>query len=146
MIGRGCRRVVLSGLCVALFAVPAAGQDGGVPMGPPPAAHVQSNADAMATQHMPLFPPPCLACAARPSLFEARPSARASALEVESLPQGVAPVVGGVVGAVVGLFAAYLYCVDRFCEMGEPIGLFVGGLVGVLIGKEIEGSFPLVRR
>ncbi len=124
-------------LALTVFAAPAAGQGGGPPS-PDAAAPVETtvSADAKAPA---FFPPPCLACgAARKDV--------GWALDAEALPRGVAPLIGGVVGAVAGLVATRIACANRSCEMADLGGILGGAVIGVAIGKEIEGMLPGRRR
>lgn len=37
-------------------------------------------------------------------------------------------------------------CRDRFCEMGDLVGILVGAVVGSAVGKAFEGSLALPHR
>lgn len=51
-----------------------------------------------------------------------------------------AALVGGVVGAAVGYGLMNVACRNRYCEMGDLIGLMVGAVVGSGIGYVIAGG------
>lgn len=115
-------RSILIGILVFCSAAPAVAQsaDGREPM-PPPAS---------------LLPYVCLTCdpsSAPPTGYE---------LGSEALPRGVVPVIGGVVGAVVGLVAMRISCANRSCEMADLGGILGGAVFGVTIGQAIEGTLP----
>ena len=56
--------------------------------------------------------------------------------------RGEAPVIGGLAGAVVGLIAMRLYCMNRDCEMEDLVGILLGAVVGVSIGRYVEDPGP----
>jgi hypothetical protein len=121
----------VAGFLLLCLATPAAAQSDTPPERPPvitPAASAT----------LPL-PATCLLCEAAPLIPVDRLDAR---VDARALPKGVAPVIGGVVGAVVGFIAVRIACADRFCEMADLGGILGGAVVGVTIGKGIEGTLP----
>jgi hypothetical protein len=129
-----CR--ALAGIVLLGAVAPAAAQQEPAESGQRVIADVPAPQREEPALHPALFPSPCLACVADPSMR----AAPGPTLDPARLPRGVAPVIGGVVGAVAGLVVVRLYCADRFCEMGDLVGPLVGAVVGVMIGQSYEGS------
>jgi hypothetical protein len=93
--------------------------------------------DSPETPRPALFPALCLSCEARWS------QAPRAALEAERLPRGMAPLIGGVAGAVAGLAAMRLSCGEPgSCEMGDLVGILGGAVIGFTIGHTIERTLP----
>lgn len=126
-----CAPIVLLFVLLA-FAAPAAGQ-GGEPS--PSDAAARREMDSGDSQRLALLPHPCLACeAARRDVGRARAA--------EALPRGVAPLIGGVGGAVVGFVAMRVACANRSCEMADLVGIVGGAVIGATIGRAVEGTLP----
>ncbi|HEY0036058.1 MAG TPA: hypothetical protein VGB66_05185 [Longimicrobium sp.] len=132
-------RSTLIGIFALCLAAPAAGQSAtGREPTPPPVS--VGGAAASERSPVPLLAyGGCLTCDA--TSRSPAPPIRYE-LRSEALPKGVGPVIGGVVGAVVGLVAVRIACADRFCEMADLGGILGGAVVGVTIGKGIEGTLP----
>jgi hypothetical protein len=59
-------------------------------------------------------------------------------LDAEALPRSAAPVIGVFVGAAAGFLVSRIACRDRFCEMGDMVGILGGAVVGYAIGQYIK--------
>lgn len=58
------------------------------------------------------------------------------------LSPSAAAVLGGVVGAAAGYAWMSIRCRDRFCEMGELVGILGGAVVGGALGYVLAGGGP----
>ncbi|HEY0022187.1 MAG TPA: hypothetical protein VGB24_04730 [Longimicrobium sp.] len=131
-------RSTLIGIFVLCFAAPAAGQSADGPDPRPLGVSITDTA-ASTGSRVSLLPYGCLTCDV--STRSLAPPIRHE-LGSEALPRGAAPVIGGVVGAVVGFVAVQIACADRFCEMAELGGILGGAVFGVAIGHTIAGTLP----
>lgn len=133
-------RVILAALCLVslcAIATPGATQEVAAASGSSeafPASTSTIDAESAETTGPLLFPALCMACEA---------SRQEAALDEARLPRGVTPLIGGVVGAVVGFAIVRLNCGEPgSCEMGDLFGILGGAVIGFSIGKTLEDMMP----
>lgn len=84
------------------------------------------------------LPLPAVHAAVLPPHATATSSGVAASLRLDPAAAGL---LGGVVGAAVGFGLMRFSCKDRFCEMGDLVGILAGALIGSTLGRALAGDF-----